>query len=280
MIQRAQISHMYVLSLFTTDFTSKHRVSAFFHTICFSFLESSVMTNLEKITSRKRTFLQYQDTEITGVDYGYEDDDLLKLYDDCGDDESSSSPPIEPPSRRERLPTHKTNTKDQSIQSTAFNFTTSLASIAGSLEKNKEHLDAQKQNDSARRLITLQQFLQTPIQRPKYQAFAIPKYDYSNAQWPGGRPLDKEIIRIEGKIEESECPCRPFHYELSSMSHSRFVIDVGNFLANQYPNLARIFSRSIRVTETQSDGAVLIISKAPRAPPAVQTSTDLLSRSL
>lgn len=91
----------------------------------------------------------------------------------------------------------------RAVQPTTFNPTTSLARHTGFFAERQEHLDAQKKDDSASRLRTLQSFLQTPIQRPRQQPFAIPKYDYSNTRWPCERPLDQEIIRIEGEVENS-----------------------------------------------------------------------------
>ncbi|KAE9990804.1 hypothetical protein Vi05172_g12849 [Venturia inaequalis] len=139
------------------------------------------MENHAEKNSWKRTDMQYNEAETTVVDYGH---------------------------------------RQRAVLPTSFNPGTSLATIFGSFELKQENLDAHKPDDSSSRLRTLQQILLTPIQRPKHQPFAIPKYDYSNARWPCGRPLDKDIIRIEGRYDEladiarkSETVGKPSNFE-------------------------------------------------------------------
>lgn len=80
----------------------------------FAPLKPFTIANLEGQTSRTRTFKQDDDTETTVLDYGFEDGDVLKLYDDSGGDVSSPNDPVEPPRKRERLSTHEANVRTNS----------------------------------------------------------------------------------------------------------------------------------------------------------------------
>ncbi|QDS76114.1 hypothetical protein FKW77_006531 [Venturia effusa] len=178
------------------------------------------MADLEEETGWKEAFVQYKDAATTVVNYSHKDGETLELYDKEHDTHAHANPPADPWSESVHLATNETWGKEifsdprrgyideagvvrtatgrrRAIQPTTFGPT---ASLMTTIESSAQPLG--KQDEDSVRLRVLQSFLQTPIQRPKLQPFAIAKYDYSNTRWPSERPLDRIIIRMEARYDE------------------------------------------------------------------------------